>query len=567
MRSQLLKLLSTESRLAQTAQNISNGGRTALLDLQTVLQTKISAIRNIKDREVAEQKLGTFRVQFGEASERFKGVVEQQVVLLRKRLEMKRQQQTVFIENIGLRAEQQLAYFELNDVGRHWRTRRSGYWGYMHDFQGRVANGIFPKVQELLGEQSELFARFSKDFEVFLKKLADEGAAISENMELGATMPFDVRSKLKDSLVRSLQSANELISSEELRITSLLEEFVSDEVSERINERRAKVSTIWGQGTTSGQSSEVREFYREVKALLQKALTDHLEERCKEFGEHLFREAESAPRDALNEIQTMLEQAGDNIRAAATALIADQKETAELQANSIYEELAGVLAECEAILNVPNEFVPLSAKAQPIKFITPDKVPSNSLEKYRPELRVDALGEDWFIRVQRDATASLNRYHLSDGATGWPYARMFEPKYLHGALSIAIIAPYLTAHHQIRNLNEFLLMITECTKPKEIIVVTGYAPADVVGHQDRALDNTAKDLFLNFGITLTVRREVNMHDRFVVFNHGVLFKLGRGLDIYKPSTGLAAHRAGSRRVRQTEIDVFVVPGHPLLSTK
>ena len=48
-----------------------------------------------------------------------------------------------------------------------------------------------------------------------------------------------------------------------------------------------------------------------------------------------------------------------------------------------------------------------------------------------------------------------------------------------------------------------------------------------------------------------------------MLDHGVLFKLGRGLDVYKPATGLAAHRSASRRVRATEIDVFALPDHPL----
>ena len=39
-----------------------------------------------------------------------------------------------------------------------------------------------------------------------------------------------------------------------------------------------------------------------------------------------------------------------------------------------------------------------------------------------------------------------------------------------------------------------------------------------------------------------------------------LFKLGRGLDIYKPATGLASHRQASRKVRRTDIDVFAVKG-------
>lgn len=105
LKAQLLGLLSTESRLAQTAQNIIIGGRTSLLNLQSVLQTKLLAVRNIKDKEVAEHKLNTFREEFTKASARFEGVVKQQVTLLSARLTHQRARDTTLLENIGLLAE------------------------------------------------------------------------------------------------------------------------------------------------------------------------------------------------------------------------------------------------------------------------------------------------------------------------------------------------------------------------------------------------------------------------------------------------------------------------------
>ena len=148
-------------------------------------------------------------------------------------------------------------------------------------------------------------------------------------------MPFDVTIKLKGSLEHSLRSAQECISTEELRVTRLLDDFVNDEVSERISERRAKVSDIWGAGTTNKQSTEVRDFYKEVEALLSEALSTHLKARSEEFGKFLLDIAEVAPRHALNEVHVLMEQATDNILAAATAVVADQKEAVQSQIAAI----------------------------------------------------------------------------------------------------------------------------------------------------------------------------------------------------------------------------------------
>ncbi|MDO9252927.1 MAG: dynamin family protein [Hydrogenophaga sp.] len=584
LKAQLLRLLSTESRLALTAQSISIGARTHLLDLQTVLEAKLVAIRDIKDKEVAEQKLQTFREEFGAASTRFEGAVKQQVTLLGDRLKEKRRQHGILVENIGLLAEQQLGTFELNDVGRHWRTRRSGYWGYMSDFQARVANRIFPKVQEMLSDYTSLFAVFAKDFEVYLNALSQEGAKISDSLELGSTMPFDVTVKLKESLERSLQSAQELISAEELRVTTMLDDFVSDEVSERITERRTTVSSIWGAGTTNNQSAEVRDFYREVKNLLSEALNAHLTTRAREFGQFLVVEAEGAPRDALNDVQVLLEQAADNIRAAAAAVVAGQKEAVQSLVDAIGVECAESLMRADELMAVGSMLVDESSKlgallggsTEPTPSVPqlqtePSPAPSPASSEpssNRPsKVQTNAAPQDdadWVRLTQQKATVVMDRIRLQDGATGWPYSKVFDARLLKGAVRMTLIDPYLASHHQIRNLNEFLLHVGETARPKAIDIVTRFEPLDTVGHQDRAIDNTAKDLFQNFGVALTLRREANLHDRYLVLDHGVLFKLGRGLDIYKPATGLAAHRPASRRVRETEVDVFAVPGHPAI---
>ena len=448
----------------------------------------------------------------------------------------------------------------------------------------RVANRIFPKVQEMLSDYTSLFAVFAKDFEVYLNVLSQEGAKISDSLELGSTMPFDVTVKLKESLERSLQSAQELITAEELRVTSMLDDFVSDEVSERITERRTKVSSIWGAGTTNSQSAEVRDFYREVKALLSEALNAHLKTRSEEFGQFLVVEAEGAPRDALNEVQVLFEQAADNIRAAAAAVVAGQKEAVQSLVDAIGVECAESLRRADELMTFGSTPVDESSKLgvllggntdpRPSAPQLPTE-PSSTLPPASPELSANrpstvqthaALQDDadWVSQTQQMATVVMDRIRLQDGAAGWPYSKVFDARLLKGAVRMTLIDPYLASHHQIRNLNEFLLHVAETARPKAIDIVTRFEPLDTVGHQDRAVDNTAKDLFQNFGVALTLRREANLHDRYLVLDHGVLFKLGRGLDIYKPATGLAAHRPASRRVRETEVDVFAVPGHPAI---
>ena len=597
LKSQLLYMLSTESRLAMVAQGITAGARSALLDLHSVLDAKLLAIRDIKDREVAEQKLRSFRGEFGQASQRFESAVREQVTLLGQRLEERELQHGNVLEVIALLAERELTAFENNDVGRHWRSRRHGHWGYMTDFQTRVANRIFPKVQEMLSEYTDTFAEFARAFETHLDRLSAEGALIAQSLELGTSLPFDVTIKLKDSLEKSLARAQELIVAKELEVNKLLSDFVDDEVSDRIDEARDKVRDIWGSGTTVKQSGEVQAFYRQVKALLADALQTYLKDSIQAFGAFLITEAQAAPRDALAEVNILLEQADDNIRAAATALVAGQKQATENLVATIKGEHDDVLTRASCLLALedvspaqeglrvsssdaaaaaPN--APVSAQPErdaPARTVeaapAPSAVPDPQQPAPAPAAEPAAEGAfelssegDWAEQVQTAAQVTLERIRLGNGEKSWPYDRVFPARYLKGAVRIRLIDGYLADPHQLRNLGELLLHLAESARPKEVEVLTKFADVDATAKQDRVVDNLAKELFRDYGVTLSMRRDTEVHDRFLVMDHGVLFKLGRGLDFYKPATGLARHRPDLREVRKSEVDVFCVQGHALL---
>lgn len=173
---------------------------------------------------------------------------------------------------------------------------------------------------------------------------------------------------------------------------------------------------------------------------------------------------------------------------------------------------------------------------------------------------------DWVEMVQQEATVTVARMRLREGSSGWSFDRIFPVDYLKGALQLRLIDPYLFKYHQIRNLNEFLLHVAETARPKSIEIVTSFPPEESLSSQQRAFDDTAKDLFKNYGVQASLIHETGLHDRYLILDHGVLFKLGRGLDIFKTAVGLAAHRAANRRVKETEVDVFCRLGHRLLET-
>lgn len=577
LKSHLLQMLSTESRIAIVAQGIASGAQSALRDLHAVLDAKLLAIRDVRDKEVAEHKLRTFRDQFGEASQRFEGAVRNQVTLLGQRFEERTRQHRSVIETISLLAERELAMQEISDMARHWRSRRSGYWGHMADLQNRVANRIFPRVREMLGEYTEHFSSFTDSFETQLNRLSTEGAAIAESLELGTSVSFDVSGKLLGSMKKILARAQELLVAKEQEVNKLLSDFVDDEASDRIDQARSKVSDIRGIGTTVKQSDEVQQFYRELKELLAEALQAYLKRSTVAFGEFLILEAQAAPRDALAEVHLLLEQSEDNIRAAASAMVAGQRQATEELVASIKGEHVGVLEQASRLLNsgeVAQRSMPsppsASTTVAPVPVMTTPPAPPSTLQVPSSETTDDGAPEpvmtrDWAEQVQTAAQVTLKRLRLGNAEKDWPYSRVFPADYLKGALRVRLIDAYLADPHQLRNLGDFLLHLAESARPKTVEVVTKFVDADLAARQDQQVDQLAKELFRNFGVVVQLVREADLHDRFLILDHGVLFKLGRGLDIYKPTIGLARHRPDLREVRKSEVDVFCVAGHALLA--
>lgn len=563
----LFETLSTESRLAATARSIEAGARTILDAQLRLIESRRSAIKKLKNREVAERGLATFRDQFTKAGDEFSEAVAADVKLLTEVFKQRDKLASMSIENISLNAEIILASYETSDAGRHWRTRRSGYWGYMHDLESRVANKIFPSVATMLGGYTEELNGYVSKFKTHLGALSSASTRIANDLDLDAEISFDLESRLEGALVEMLESTQSLVEAEEQQIAKLLDEFVTEDVEEKISAAREKVSSVWGRGTTIGQSSEVSRFYKEVKAILGEALQNHLENRRKEFVQTLSDAAISLPDRALSEARAELTLAQESIRAAAGAQLHGRKEAFQLLAKEVESSIATTLEHASKMFFDENNIGPTDE----IVVMTTDPVvdPSSNLGTVQnPGTPIDAkpvdigiefeLDSEWAQVVKKAATQLIARASLKDGENKWPWRRLFESRFIEGSERALIVEPHLSKSHQMRNLSEFILRVTEVTSLKELRIVTGPEIQDSPG-DDSHLRDLAHQILRDRNIDLNWDRDKTSHDRFVIFDTGAVFKLGRGLDIYKPSTGLAKNEPALRKVRQCEVDVFGPP--------
>jgi len=545
----LAGVLSTESRLATAASQILGQSKGALDALAETLEAKVVAIRNTRNSEEVERRLNSFRTQFEEICKGIEAELSETFLTFKQSTELRLQLQVGTIENMALKAERELNKFRTNDVGKHWRTRRSSNWGYMHELQSKVANRIFPLVQEMLESHIEDFSGYVRRHERKISKLTKAADAVATELELGQFSSFDIKKKLKESTSKILERTQEQITTEQEKIIKLLDSFVTEEVENKISEKRAVVADIWGRGTSYAQQVEVNSFYDSIEGILSEALSGHISSRNDSFANGLIKVAEHAPRETFQEIEAQLGNAIENLRLAADMNLTGQKEQAEM----VLLDVVSKVRETSSI----NQKLLVHLAVEPS--CPDDDFPVSEIITEVGEIE-DAESEggimEWNEKLLSECKNILYTFNLRDGETGWPFSRILDSKIFSQSQIIRIVEPYLFKHHQLKNLKELLLHIVESSKPKTIEVLTRIPPLDRLELQEKFLDDLCKDIFKEYGVSLEISKSENIHDRYVFSDAGYVAKLGRGLDIYKPSTGLASHRQESRKVRACDITVL-----------
>lgn len=549
----LFSVLATESRLAAAKERIQAETVAILQQLLALIEGRRSTMRNLKNREVAEEKLGNFRDKFAECCSRFSSVTSADAQTLKATLNNKAQMEKLAADNVVLHAQGVLGAYETDDAGRHWRTRRGGNWGYMHQFQLRVANKIFPTVAQQLNAQTEEFSSFIEKFRIHLRSLSDSADNIKRQLEFGADFQLDIAGELESFLETTLASLQELITGEESRIVTLLENFIDEKVEDEISKARQSVSGIWGRGTVANQNVEVRAYYKKVTKILNDALSAHVLGRFSEFSENLHQQAIALPDRALSHAGAEIERVSADIRAAAEAAVAGQKEVFEKLAEELTSEIGKTSRDVGDLLDWM-ETTPAITAPEVAASVGAKESESVGEDDHKPPAPLVYTGDPTEIRDR--AQTCVKRFSLKNNAVGWTFEKIFAAKFLKGAANLWLIDPFLTKGHQRRNFSEFVHAICSSAKLKTINVETKIQDSAELEKVSKFFESFDRDLYEQVGCRVKISFSDDLHDRFVILDNGNVFKLGRGLDIYKAASGLASSNPSVRKVKECEIDVF-----------
>jgi len=430
------------------------------------------------------------------------------------------------LDAICLLAEGVFHELEKGDLGKHWQSKRWGYWGYLSDLQSKVADLIFPKIELLLNKYIEHFRKFSDAVKTQLGHLEKEVVAVEQSNALSGLEPLSLSQAHQKVLGEFEKLLADQAPNERDAILKQLSDFASQEVQTRIQAAKDEVHNVRGGGTTWRQNETVSGFYNTVRRLLSSALREHLEKHFASFAVGLLAQANSVYPQIKTELLSNLDERLKAIESTLSLATSGEK-------TRVTNYLSDIIA------------------------ALPD-VGSDKTEK------VDTVGKGAVTHAKPSVAPAVahelkpHSFEIADGATGYGYDRVFGPC-ITGAQTITVEDPYVRKRYQVDNFGQFCSLAVSKGDVKHIILKTGTAFGEDLDDTDSRLENLKRELSKNHGVKMEWSRSEKLHDREVIFSNGWIVKVGRGLDIYYPPeswSSVGAFNYNLRKCRQTKVDVL-----------
>lgn len=271
-------------------------------------------------------------------------------------------------------------------------------------------------------------------------------------------------------------------------IVNRLEDFVTAEVTARLDEARMSVTDVSGKGTTARQSREVQDFYGTVKLLLTQALRAHLETRIREFARAIVENAKSVAPRIREATLAMIEQRIQAIESTLAIASEDENSRVVTYLQEMHALTRNFAAEPTTTEQPPAQTASVtSGITAPASSAAPGRAPVH--------------------------------YEIADGATGYTYERIFRP-YLDDAERIIVGDPWIRKPYQVDNFARFCALAVRLGAVKEIQLITDSAYGEDHNEADSRLENLRRDL-KSRGIAMSFRRDEELHDREIRLSNGV----------------------------------------------
>lgn len=412
------------------------------------------------------------------------------------------------IARMQLLAKEVLSDYEKTDVAKHWKTRRHGYWGYLSDLGGRVADRVFPVMEQSLKKQLKPFSEFIDLASQSLDGLQSQIGSLEADSAVEGLPKIQFSATKQRFMEEYVSELKERVGNEKDAVIVVLEEFATGELKEKLTGARDNVADVWGTGTTMRQSDLVSNFYDDIGKSLTAALESFLKKRLNAFSDSLSKNAESLfPK----------------LRTAIEALLSTRKQ-------AIQEQLKLKTGEARERL---------------------EKYLQSGLSVLEGQ---HLAGEQ--ITIPKEASLQEKLFDIVEGTTGYSYEAVFGP-YLASAERIEIKEPYLRFRYQLDNFQRFCELVSRSGATRQIELTTGQLEEDDKFQADSRLEDIRYHLELH-GIEMHWKRDSSLHAREIKTSEGWVILSDRGLDIYKKPESrneFGQYDLALRRCKQTQIHI------------
>jgi GTPase Era involved in 16S rRNA processing len=415
------------------------------------------------------------------------------------------------LARMKLLADQVLSEYEKSDIGRHWRSRRSGNWGYLGDLGGRVADKTFPVMESMLNRQLKEFGNFHTCVENAMSGLEQEISGLEKESAIDGLPKINFAQAREKFLTDYLNGLEKQLAAEKDAIIQLLDEFATSELKGKLSEARLGVKEILGSGTTYRQASAVGDFYDDISGSLGSALEAFARKRFKSYS-------------------TLLKTSGEGL---FPKLRSSVEATLAARSNAIEESIQLQSAQAREKLQ---DYLELGLEVVDGKSIT------------KP-----------MIETMPDPVAGLQEveFRIEDDETGYSYESLFGP-YLANATNIEIDEPYLGRPYQLENFQRFCETVTRLGNVGSMKLTTCVISDPIEQNESDARLEDLKRLLRDKCIGLTWIRSSGHHNRQINTDTGWIILSDRGLDIYKrpdSRNDFGRHDLAFRKCKTTKIHI------------
>jgi GTPase SAR1 family protein len=449
------------------------------VERRSLLETEFDLSRVESSIKQLERELGALMDGFQQTMAELKQTHDQDQQSLTDLMEAN-------IARMQLLAKEVLSDYEKTDVAKHWKTRRCGYWGYLSELGGRVADRVFPVMESTLNKQLKPFSEFIDLSSTSLDSLQSQIEALEAESAVEGLPKIEFTASKQRFMEDYIYELEERVGNEKDAIIQLLEEFATGELKEKLTGAKEDVAEVWGTGTTIRQSSIVSDFYDDIGMSLTKALESFLNNRLAAFSSSLSRNAASLfPK----------------LRATIEAQLAKRKQAIE-------EQLKLQTDEAKKRLESYLELGLCVLEGHHLNNETSKPIEETGLEE--------------------------KVVNIKEGEIGYSYEFLFGP-YLIGSEIVKIKEPYLRFRYQLDNLQRFCELISRNGTTKKLVLITGALDGEDKIQSDSRLEDISQHL-LHHGIQMVWKRDTSLHAREIKTSNGWVMLSDRGLDIYKKPT-------------------------------